>query len=84
MVGWDENNCVGSLYSAGGAMGEMAEFFAIGIFPYGAVFRVLDEVMVLQEITGVCVKDGRECVMGETSGCNLLWCERSLDVMQEM
>ena len=41
-MGWDENNCVGFMYSAGDALVEMAEFFAVDIFPHGAVFQVLD------------------------------------------
>ena len=65
MVGCDKNYSVGPFYHVGDALGEVAEFFTISALPYGAVFWVLDEVTVLQELTGVCVKDDREYVMGK-------------------
>ena len=55
LVGCDEDYSVGSLYCTKDAMGEVAEFFTISGLPYSAVFWVFNEVIILQELTSVCV-----------------------------
>jgi hypothetical protein len=47
LVVCNEDYGVGAFYGAGDALGKTTEFFIVCIFPYGAVLRVFDEVVIL-------------------------------------
>ena len=49
---------VSAINNVGKALGKTAKFFTICILPCGAVFGVLDEMLVFHEFTGVFVEDG--------------------------